>query len=123
LKSAIKTPGNIRRIVILSSSVSIGIFRVNVPYSEEEWNDEAVEDVKKNGKDSNGLIKYMASKTLAERAAWELYNEHKASLPWDLTAILPPYIFGPNLHEVDRPEKPQHILAEVVRLVLQADFR
>ena len=38
-------------------------------YTEEEWNDEAIEDVKKNGKASNGLMKYMASKTLAERGA------------------------------------------------------
>ena len=38
-------------------------------YTEEEWNDEAVEDVKAKGKESNGLVKYMASKTLAERGA------------------------------------------------------
>jgi len=38
-------------------------------YTEEEWNDEAVEDIKKNGKASNGLMGYMASKTLAERGA------------------------------------------------------
>ncbi|KAF9651439.1 D-lactaldehyde dehydrogenase, partial [Thelephora ganbajun] len=104
LKSAIKAPGKIKRIIIFSSVVSIGISRVNSEYTEEEWNDEAVDDVKVKGKESNGLTKYMASKTLAERAAWELYYKHKASLPWDLAAINPSYIFGPNLHEVDKPE-------------------
>lgn len=49
--------------------VSIGLFRINDKYTEEEWNDEAVEDVKAKGKESNGLMKYMASKTLAERGA------------------------------------------------------
>jgi len=104
LKAAIKAPGNIKRIVIFSSSVSMGLFRTSSTYTEEEWNDEAIDDVKKKGKASNGLVKYMASKTLAERAAWEIYRKHKASLPWDLVATNPPYIFGPNLHEVDKPE-------------------
>jgi len=104
LKSAAKAPGNIKRIIVFSSTVSIGIFRTTSTYTEEEWNDEAVEDTKKNGKATNGLVKYSASKTLAERAAWEFYRKHKASLPWDLVAINPPWIFGPNLHEVDKPE-------------------
>ncbi|KAF9792201.1 D-lactaldehyde dehydrogenase [Thelephora terrestris] len=104
LKSAIKAPGNIKRVIILSSSVSVGLLRFNHEYTEEEWNDSAIDDVKAKGKESNGLVKYMASKTLAERAAWELYRKHKASLPWDMVAINPPYIFGPNLHEVDKPE-------------------
>jgi len=104
LKSAIKAPGNIKRIIVLSSTVSIGLTRTDSEYTEEEWNDLAVDDVKAKGKDAHGLMKYMASKTLAERAAWELYREHKASLPWDLVAINPPYIFGPSIHEVDKPE-------------------
>ena len=107
----ILSSGNIKRIVIFSSAVSVGIFRINSEYTEEEWNDEAIDDVKAKGKESNGLMKYMASKTLAERgaislpsapvpcayagyiaAAWELYNKHKPSLPWDLAAINPPYV-------------------------------
>ena len=99
---------------------------MNDTYIEEEWNDEAVEDVKAKGKESGGFTKYMASKTLAERgtmtliqspryvclhkvrvlAAWELYNKHKASLPWDMTAINPPFVSFPRLTsilEVYRP--------------------
>lgn len=47
----------------------MGIFKTNHTYTEEEWNDESIEDVKEKGKESNGLVKYMASKTLAERGA------------------------------------------------------
>jgi len=67
--------GNIKRIVIFSSTVSIGIFRVHDAYTEEEWNDGAVEDVKAKGKESRGLMKYMASKTLAERGATTLIQD------------------------------------------------
>jgi len=104
LKSAVKTPGNIKRIIIFSSAVSIGLRRVDHEFTEEEWNDYAINDVKTKGKKSDGLSKYSASKTIAERAAWELYHKHKASLPWDMVALNPSYIFGPNLHEVAKPE-------------------
>ena len=61
--------GNIKRIVIFSSVVAIGTFRVNDMYTEEEWNDEIVEHVRTKGKESDGLAKYSASKTLAEKGA------------------------------------------------------
>ena len=61
--------GNIKRVVIFSSVVSIGLSRTDSAYTEEEWNDEAVEYVKANGKAANGFMKYSASKTLAERGA------------------------------------------------------
>ena len=59
--------GNIKRLVLLSSTTAIGTSRVNEAYDEEEWNDSAVEEVKTKGKEANGLAKYKASKTLAER--------------------------------------------------------
>jgi len=46
------------------------------------------------------LTKYQASKTLAEKAAWDLWREHKNSLAWDLVVLNPPYVFGPVLHDV-----------------------
>ncbi|KAK6995943.1 hypothetical protein R3P38DRAFT_2800284 [Favolaschia claudopus] len=51
---------------------------------------------------SNGH-KYRASKTLAERAAWDFTKTHGASLTWDLTVLNPPLILGPILHEVPSP--------------------
>ena len=49
---------------------------------------------------------YRASKTLAERAAWDWYEEKRAAgaLGWDLVVLNPPWVFGPLLHEVDVPE-------------------
>ena len=59
--------GNIKRFIVLSSTAAIGILRINEAYDEEEWNDSAIEEVKTKGKEANGLVKYLASKTLAER--------------------------------------------------------
>lgn len=65
---SLKPPsGNIKRVVIFSSVVSIGLSRTETEYTEEDWNDEAVDHVKANGKAASGFMKYMASKTLAER--------------------------------------------------------
>jgi len=58
----------IKRIVILSSTAAIS----NAPnpgkvYTEEDWNDAAINAVKKDGKAAAGNEKYSASKTLAEK--------------------------------------------------------
>jgi hypothetical protein len=41
---------------------------------------------------------YRASKTLAERAAWEFVETHQPA--WDLTTINPPFVYGPIIQEV-----------------------
>lgn len=61
--------GGIKRVVLFSSSVSVGLLKINYEYSEKDWNDDAIDDVKAKGKNAGGLMKYMASKTLAERSA------------------------------------------------------
>ena len=48
------------------------------------------------------MAKYRASKTLAEKAAWEWYEGHRGN--WDLVTLNPSFVFGPVLHEVDKPE-------------------
>ena len=42
--------------------------------------------------------------TLAERAAWDFWNGHKSEVGWDLVVLNPPFVFGPFLHDVDKPE-------------------
>ena len=59
--------GNIKRIIIFSSTVSVGVSRTDPEYTEEDWNDASVDDVKANGKAASGFAMYSASKTLAER--------------------------------------------------------
>jgi hypothetical protein len=39
---------------------------------------------------------------LAEKAAWNFINDNKPS--FGLATICPPYVFGPILHQVDKPE-------------------
>ena len=42
-----------------------------------------------------GFITYMASKKLAEKAAWDFYENEKPS--WSLATVNPTYIGGPNV--------------------------
>jgi nucleoside-diphosphate-sugar epimerase len=41
------------------------------------------------------FVTYMASKKLAEKAAWDLY--HEAKPPWRLSVVCPTYIGGPSV--------------------------
>jgi len=63
-------------------------------YDETSWNNAAVAAVASKGSTAGPITIYLASKTLAERAACELVAAHKAKLAWDLVAINPPWIFG-----------------------------
>ena len=40
------------------------------------------------------ILSDMASKTLAEKAAWEFVDANKSKISWDFVAINPPWIFG-----------------------------
>jgi hypothetical protein len=59
----------VKRIVMTSSIVSV--FDVASPskpvYTETDWNEKNVTEIKEQGKDANALAKYSASKTMAER--------------------------------------------------------
>ncbi|KAJ7596349.1 hypothetical protein C8J56DRAFT_1040597 [Mycena floridula] len=41
------------------------------------------------GKDAAAAFKYFASKTLAEKAAWSFYEEHKSKVSWELAVLCP----------------------------------
>lgn len=116
LESARKHGTGVKRVVITSST---GAVLNTLPdstlmevFDETSWNDLAVEDCEKKGKDAFAMSKYRASKVLAERAAWKFMEQHKESLPFDLVAIAPPFVFGPFLHEVEKPESLNVSLAE-----------
>ncbi|KAI0653483.1 NAD-P-binding protein [Cubamyces menziesii] len=95
LGSALKT--DVRRIVVVSSIAAIASGTVASPgvYTEEQWNDQAIRTVEEQGKDAPRIIKYNASKALAERAAWAFLEEHKAEAKFDLCMINPSWVFGP----------------------------
>ncbi|TFL00657.1 D-lactaldehyde dehydrogenase [Pterulicium gracile] len=105
LKSALKNGKNVKRVVITSSCAAVQK-AVTEPqtFTEEDWNQASIDEVETKGKDASNIMKYCASKTLAERSAWEFVKEHKSEISWDLTTLNPPYIFGPVLHEISKPE-------------------
>jgi nucleoside-diphosphate-sugar epimerase len=83
----------VKRIVITSSTVAaLEPKRAPVTYTEETWNDTAVNSVKERGKGAAPYSKYTASKVLAERAAWEFVKEKDPS--FDLVTLLPSWIWG-----------------------------
>lgn len=98
LNSALKHGTGVRRIVLTSSVAAV---REDSPtprsYDETNWNNAAVAAVASKGSAAGPVTIYLASKTLAERAAWEFVAAHKAELAWDLVVINPPWVFGPSL--------------------------
>lgn len=63
-------------------------------YTEKDWNNHSPDEIKKLGDEASVVHMYMASKSLAERAAWDCYNSLKGSIGWDLVTILPGIVFG-----------------------------
>ncbi|OSD07846.1 NAD-P-binding protein [Trametes coccinea BRFM310] len=110
LQSAHLRGTSIQRIVVLSSTATV--WRSNpdpsrtLDLDETCWNDEEVTQCHELGRDASPLAKYRASKTLAERAAWDFMQMYagEGALQWDLVALNPSFVVGPVLHEVDRPE-------------------
>ncbi|GAA5914375.1 SDR family oxidoreductase [Sporobolomyces salmoneus] len=105
LLQAAATEKGIKRVVITSSFAAI----VN-PYDpvyvfkeDEDWNEYSPKQVEEKGKDVDPAQAYRASKTLAERAAWDFIEKEKPG--FDLATINPPLIFGPIIHDVPSPDK------------------
>ncbi|KAI0646156.1 NAD-P-binding protein [Trametes meyenii] len=93
LRSADRAETSIKRIVYLSSCATILDRYSTLPrvYDETCWNDADVKQVEEMGKDASAIAKYSASKTLAEKCAWDFYQGQKATLPWDLVVVNPPW--------------------------------
>lgn len=90
----------IERMVITSSMVAVlnfglgGAFR-DYTYTANDWNPATYEEAVKG--DKPGMWIYSASKTLAEKAAFEYAEQHPEL---KITTINPPFIFGPPEHLV-----------------------
>ena len=105
LRSALQHAPSVKRIVVTSSCAAV-LTPSTEPrvFSEEDWNEASIAEVKEKGRAAGAPAKYRASKTLAERAAWEFYEKHKSEVGWDLVVLNPPFVFGPFLHDVPNPE-------------------
>ncbi|GEQ69533.1 hypothetical protein JCM33374_g3205 [Metschnikowia sp. JCM 33374] len=92
--NAIKTYGpQIKRVVVTSSyAAMMDLSKLNDPShidTEESWNPSTWEQAKE------GPIQgYLASKTFAERAAWDFVKEEKPLLT--INYVNPVYVFGPT---------------------------
>jgi dihydroflavonol-4-reductase len=90
LKAALAA--GVKRVVLTSSTVAVrngATVALDVPYTEENWTDP----------DLPGLTPYGQSKTIAERAAWDLVSESGDTER--LAVINPSAILGPLLGEED----------------------
>ncbi|GJE86762.1 NAD dependent epimerase/dehydratase family protein [Phanerochaete sordida] len=122
LKSALRHGAAVRRVVVTSS-----VAAVLTPdpehvrhFSEADWNEHSVREIEKGSAASPGDM-YLASKTLAERAAWQFVAENKGAVGFDLVTICPPYVYGPFLHEVKNPESLNTSALEFFNSVVKGD--
>lgn len=104
LQSALAHGDSVKRIIATSSTAAV--FHMMTPpfeFTENDWNEPAVEEARTKGRDAAAAPKYWASKTLAERAAWEFYEKNKSKVSWDLVVLCPPFVYGPILQAVSSP--------------------
>ncbi|TRM58179.1 hypothetical protein BD626DRAFT_410903 [Schizophyllum amplum] len=103
LRSILKNGESVKRVVVTSSVASILEARSSpTVFTDKDWNQASIDEVEKHGKNATSAAIYRASKTLAEKAAWEIYNANKGKIQWDLVTVCPPFVFGPAIHEVDK---------------------
>lgn len=102
LRAAAKEP-SVKRVVFTSSSVAV-ISAPNYkeePLTDKDWNELALEryesatEEDKKHPSWTGL-RYAATKTLSEKAAWKWVEENKPS--FEIVTILPNANYGPLLH-------------------------
>ena len=77
----------IKKVVLTSSTVAMAGDKKKNNLTQESWTDAKTDKVSA----------YMKSKTLAERAAWDFYNNQTAGNKMELTVVNPGPIYGPTL--------------------------
>jgi nucleoside-diphosphate-sugar epimerase len=98
LKSIKKNAPTVKQVVITSSFAAIvnpskGFWPGHV-YSEEDWNPITQQEAL-----ADPVAGYRASKTFAEKAAWEFVEKEKPN--FTLSTINPPMVYGPIIHALD----------------------
>ncbi|KAF9489182.1 NAD(P)-binding protein [Pleurotus eryngii] len=119
LNSALRNNPTLKRVVITSSTAAVlEVLPEPKVFSELNWNRQAVRLVEEQGRSPANFIKYRASKVLAETAAWDFAKTHKGEISWDITVVVPPYVFGPVIHEVASREALNTSSAHLLDLLL-----
>ncbi|KAM3434658.1 hypothetical protein MY4824_005337 [Beauveria thailandica] len=115
LDAALKHGPSVSRIVITSSFAAVvdplqGM-RPGYSYTEADWNP-VTKDMAMGG---DGGLAYLASKTMAEKAAWDFVKENKPK--FSVATICPPMIYGPIAHGVDQPQSLNTSSKDIFRLI------
>ena len=122
LESALKHGQHVKRVIILSSCAAVmeaDGYPEPVVLTEKDWNVRAAANCEKQGKDASLVDAYFASKTLAERAAWDFAEKHKGEISFDIVALDPPYVHGPFLHDVPSADKLNTSLSSVYETAIK----
>jgi nucleoside-diphosphate-sugar epimerase len=114
LRAIARSAPTVRRVVITSSFAAIldeaHISDPNTTFTEASWNPVTIDDIHRSP-----ATAYRASKTLAERAAWDFVKSGEAK--FDLVTINPPMVFGPVAHHLANLESINTSNARLVDLV------
>ncbi|SCV34372.1 related to aldehyde reductase II [Fusarium fujikuroi] len=96
LESASMYGAEIKRIVITSSFAAMVDLKKGLwpghTYNEADWNQVTYD----YAKTADAGTAYVASKALAEKAAWSFVQDRKPH--FDITVLCPPMVFGPPAH-------------------------
>lgn len=94
---------DVQRVVVTSTIAATG--PLNAPGTERDWNEKALAAYEKDPVGPARMNAYIASKILAEKAAWDWFSNKADSTTADLVSILPSWVFGPFVHRVKAPEQ------------------
>ncbi|KAK1778138.1 hypothetical protein QBC45DRAFT_414913 [Copromyces sp. CBS 386.78] len=99
LKALARSAPTVRRVVITSSFAAVmdedKITDPNHTFNEDSWNPVTIDDIHRHP-----MTAYRASKTLAEKAAWDFVKDPANNVKFDLATITPPMVFGPVIHHL-----------------------
>jgi len=129
LKSALKANqegSKIKRIVITSSFAAIlNPYPPVYTFTEKDWNTFSIEEFEKKGKNIDPMNAYRASKTLAERAAWDFVEANSLATDpllsgniFDIATINPPFVLGPIIHQCSSPQSINTSIASFYQLIV-----
>ena len=104
-----------KRVVITSSFASILDIdqgtRSGYTYTENDWNPVTYETASKQ--DTDGSVAYSASKTFAEKAAFDFVKKNKPN--FNISTICPPMVYGPAAHAPPSLDKLNTSSADIYR--------
>ena len=99
LKGIARSAPGVRRVVVTSSFAALldgaRMSDPNTTFTEKSWNPVTIDQIH----DDPGTA-YRASKTLAERAAWDFVADKSNGAKFDIVTVNPPLVFGPLVHHL-----------------------